>query len=127
MEGVREQFRRTGHDHPRCTFNNGGDFANVLKGIFKEPCVVVPCLISCSMATGRGPHAVAMIFASPDFPVRFPLPGGNSNNAPGGAWRNPSSRGGRAPAMPMRSPCVPMRYGGSARHCRPAYQSSSQG
>jgi len=35
MEGVREQFRPTGHDHPRCTFNNGGDIANMLEGIFK--------------------------------------------------------------------------------------------
>jgi len=104
MEGAREQFRRTGYDHPRSTFNNEGDIANVLKGIF-EGAVRSGVLFDILQNGHRSRSARGSTdFGFPDFPVPFPLPGGNSNNAPGGAWRNPSSRGGWAPTQSERAP-----------------------
>lgn len=100
MEGVREQFRRTGYDHPQSTFNNGGDIANVLNGIL-EGAVRSGALWELLRQGYRSqPTRGSSDFGFPDFPLPFPLPGGRSNDATGGAWRNPSSSGRWAPAQP---------------------------
>src|SRR5262245_32396970 len=103
MEEVREQFRRTGYDHPRSTFNNDGDIANVLKGILEG--AIRSGVLWDTLQHGHRSRSTrgSTDFGLPDFPVPFPLPGGNASNVPGGAWRNPSSRGGWAPAPSDRS------------------------
>jgi chromosome segregation ATPase len=101
MEQVREQYRRTGYDHPRSTFNNDSDIANVLKGIL-EGAVRSGALWDILQNGHRSrPTSGNADFGSPGFPFPFPLPGGGAENeARGGAWRNPSSRGGWSPGLP---------------------------
>jgi hypothetical protein len=101
MEQVREQFRRTGYDHPRSTFNNDGDIADLLKGML-EGAVRSGALWDILQNGHRSrPTRGSTDFGLPDFPLPFPLPGGNTNDSSGGAWRNPSSRGGWSPRPPQ--------------------------
>jgi hypothetical protein len=101
MDQVREQFRRTGYDHPRSTFNNGGDIADLLKGML-EGAVRSGALWDVLQSGHRSrPARGSTEFGLPDFPLPFPLPGGNTSDSPGGAWRNPSSRGGWSPRPPQ--------------------------
>src|SRR5262245_19813651 len=103
MEQVREQFRRTGYDHPRSTFNNGGDIADLLKGML-EGAVRSGALWDILQSGHRSrPSRGSTEFGLPDFPLPFPLPGPNTNGPSGGAWRNPSSRGGWSPRPPQPS------------------------
>ena len=100
MEQARERFRRTGYDHPQSTFNNNGDIAEVLKGML-EGVVRSGALWDLLQQGHRSrPTRGSIDFGLPDFPLPFPLPGGDTNDATGGAWRNPSSRGGWAPGQP---------------------------
>ena len=97
---MREQFRRTGYDHPQSTFDNDGDIGNVLKGVL-EGAVRSGVLWDLLRQRHRSrPTRGSADFGLPDFPLPFPLPGGNTNDATGGAWRNPSSRGGWLPGPP---------------------------
>jgi hypothetical protein len=103
MDQVREQFRRTGYDHPRSTFNNDGDIADLLKGML-EGAVRSGALWDILQNGHRSrPNRSSTEFGLPDFPLPFPLPGGNTNGPSGDAWRNPSSRGGWAPRPPRPS------------------------
>ena len=101
MEQVRENFRRTGYDHPRSTFNNDGDIADLLKGML-EGAVRSGALWDILENGHRSrPTRGNADFGSPSFPFPFPLPGGGAENeSRGGAWRNPSTRGGWAPGLP---------------------------
>ena len=100
MEQARERFRRTGYDHPQSTFNNNGDIADVLKGML-EGVVRSGALWDLLQQGHRSrPTRGSTDFGLPDFPLPFPLPGGDTNDATGGAWRNPSSRGGWSPGQP---------------------------
>jgi hypothetical protein len=101
MEQVREQFRRTGYDHPHSTFNNDGDIADLLKGVL-EGAVRSGALWDILQSGHRSrPTRGSTDFGLPDFPLPFPLPGGNRSDSSGGAWRNPSSRGGWSPRPPQ--------------------------
>jgi len=101
MDQVREQFRRTGYDHPRSTFDNGGDIADLLKGVLAGA-VRSGALWDILQSGHRSrPTRGSSEFGLPDFPLPFPLPGGNTSDASGGAWRNPSSRGGWSPRPPQ--------------------------
>jgi chromosome segregation ATPase len=101
MDQVREQFRRTGYDHPRSSFDNGGDIADLLKGVLVGA-VRSGALWDILQSGHRSrPTRGSTEFGLPDFPLPFPLPGGNSSDASGGAWRNPSSRGGWSPRPPQ--------------------------
>jgi hypothetical protein len=103
MEQVREQFRRTGYDHPRSTFNNDGDIADLLKGML-QGAVRSGALWDILQNGHRSrPTRGSTDFGRPDFPLPFPLPGGNTNDSAGGGWRNPSSRGGWSPRPPQPS------------------------
>ena len=100
MEQARERFRRSGCDHPQSTFNNNGDIADVLKGMLEG--VVRSGVLWDLLQQGHRsrPTRGSIDFGLPNFPLPFPLPGGDTNDAPGGDWRNPSSRGGRSPGQP---------------------------
>ena len=101
MEQARAQFRRTGYDHPQSTFNNDGDIANVLKSML-EGAVRSGVLFDLLQRGYRTrPTRGSSDFGLPNFPLPFPLPGGRSEDATGGGWRNPSSRGGWSPAQPQ--------------------------
>ena len=101
MEQVRAQFRRTGYDHPRSTFNNDGDIADLLKGVLAGAIRSGALWDILQNGHRSRPTRGSTDFGLPDFPLPFPLPGGNSNDWSGGAWRNPSSRGGWAPRPPQ--------------------------
>jgi|SRR5262245_492184 len=101
MEQVREQFRRTGYDHPRSTFNNDGDIADLLKGVLAGAIRSGALWDILQNGHRSRPTRGSTEFGLPDFPLPFPLPGGNSNDSSGGAWRNPSSRGGWSPRPPQ--------------------------
>jgi hypothetical protein len=113
MEQVREQFRRTGYDHPRSTFNNGDGIADVLKGVV-EGAIRSGILWDILHQGHRSrPTRGSTEFGLPHFPMPFPLPGGGPNDASGGAWRNPSSRGGWAPRPSQRANDRDFSTGGS--------------
>jgi len=113
MEQVREQFRRTGYDHPHSTFNNSDGIADVLKGVLAGAVrsgVLWEILNQGHQSrTTRGSTG----FGLPDYPLPFPLPGGNANDASGGAWRNPSSGGSWAPRPSQRANDRDFSTGGS--------------
>jgi hypothetical protein len=98
MEQVRERFRRTGYDHPQSSFDNPGDLGNVLKGML-EGAVRSGVLWELLQRGHRSqPSRGSADFGLPEFPMPFPVPGGSATT--GGAWRNPSSRGGWSPSGP---------------------------
>jgi hypothetical protein len=101
MEQVREQFRRTGYDHPRSTFNNDGDIADLLKGMLEGAARSGALWDILQNGHRSRPNRGSTGFGLPDFPLPFPLPGGDTNDSSGGAWRNPSSRGGWSPRPPQ--------------------------
>lgn len=104
MEQVREQFRRTGYDHPHSTFNNTDGIADVLKGVV-EGAIRSGALWEILHQGHRSrPTRGSTEFGLPHFPLPFPLPGGGANDASGGAWRDPSNRGGWAPSPSPRAP-----------------------
>jgi hypothetical protein len=101
MEQVREQFRRTGYDHPRSTFNNDGDIADLLKGMLEGAVRSGARWDILQNGHRSRPTRGSTDIGLPDFPLPFPLPGRNTNDSSGGAWRNPSSRGGWSPRPPQ--------------------------
>jgi hypothetical protein len=97
IERVRERFRDTGYDHPQISFDNDGDIAKVLKGML-EGAVRSGVLWDLLRHGQRSlPTRGSTDFGAPQFPLPFPLPGGNTNESTGGAWRDPSTRGGWSP------------------------------
>jgi hypothetical protein len=114
MEQVREQFRRTGYDHPQSTFGNDGDIANVLKGVLEGGVRSGALWDLLRQGYAYRPTRARPDFGSPSFPFPFPLPGGMTPDATGGNWRNPSSRGGWTPEPPSsRSDNEDFSTGGS--------------
>jgi hypothetical protein len=100
MQEVRERFRRSGYDHPQSTFNNEGDIGNILGGVL-EGAVRSGILWDLLRQGHRSlPTRTSSDFGMPGFPLPFPIPGNGANDTWGGGWRNPSSRGGWAPAPP---------------------------
>jgi hypothetical protein len=98
MQEVREQFRRSGYDHPQSTFDNGGNIGNILGGIL-EGAVRSGVLWDLLRQGHRSlPTRTSSDFGMPGFPLPFPTPGSGANDTWGGGWRNPSTRGGWAPA-----------------------------
>jgi chromosome segregation ATPase len=102
MQEVRESFRRSGYDHPQITFDNDGNIGNVLGGIL-EGAVRSGVLWDMLRQGHRSlPTRTSSDFGMPGFPLPFPTPGSGANDTWGGGWRNPTSRGGWAPAPPER-------------------------
>jgi hypothetical protein len=100
MQEVRERFRSSGYDHPQSTFDNEGNIGNVLGGIL-EGAVRSGVLWDLLRQGHRSlPTRTSSDFGMPGFPLPFPTPGSGANDTWGGGWRNPSSRGGWAPAPP---------------------------
>jgi len=114
MQEVRERFRRSGYDHPQSTFDNDGNIGNVLGGIL-EGAVRSGVLWDLLRQGHRSlPTRTSSDFGLPGFPLPFPVPGSGANDTWGGGWRNPSSRGGWAPAPPgPRSDSDDFTTGGS--------------
>jgi hypothetical protein len=110
---VRERFRDTGYDHPQIAFNNSGDIANVLKGML-EGAVRSGVLWDVLRQGHRSvPTRGSIDFGGPEFPLPFPLPGGYTNGAGGGTWRDPSTRGGSSPTPGPQSDDEEFKTGGS--------------
>ena len=97
MERVRGQFRSTGYDHPRSTFDNSGNIADVLNGVLEG--AVRSGVLWDVLRKNYRPRTTrgSTDFGGSSFPFPFPLPGGAGPDATGGDWRNPSSRGGWGP------------------------------
>jgi hypothetical protein len=114
MQEVREQFRRSGYDHPQSTFDNEGNIGNILGGIL-EGAVRSGVLWDLLRQGHRSlPTRTSSDFGMPGFPLPFPTPGSGANDTWGGGWRNPSARGGWAPAPPgPRSDSDDFTTGGS--------------
>jgi hypothetical protein len=100
MERVRDRFRQSGYDHPQTTFDNDGAIAGALRDILQG-----------AVRSGalwdvlRGGYSYQPTRSRPDFggssfPFPFPMPGGRGPDATGGAWRDPSTRGGWSPEPP---------------------------
>ena len=104
MEQVREKFRRTGYDHPRSTFENDSDIGGVLKNVLEG--VIRSGVLWDALRQGHRsrPSRGNADFGSPGFPFPFPLPGSGTNDARGGEWRDPSTRGGWLPGPAGASP-----------------------
>ena len=100
MEELRERFRRSGYDHPQSIFDNDRDISSVLGSIL-EGAVRSGVLWDLLRQGHRSlPTQTSSDFGMPGFPLPFPSPGQGANDTWGGGWRNPSSRGGWAPAPP---------------------------
>jgi hypothetical protein len=114
MQEVRERFRRSGYDHPQSTFDNESNIGNILGGIL-EGAVRSGVLWDLLRQGHRSlPTRTSSDFGMPGFPLPFPTPGSGANDTWGGGWRNPSTRGGWAPAPPgSRSDSDDFTTGGS--------------
>ncbi len=97
VERVRDRFRSAGYDHPRGTFGNDGDIAEVLKRVLAGAVKSGVLWDILRQGYGSRPPRGRPDFGSPSFPFPFPLPGGGTIGSAGGGWREPSSRGGWRP------------------------------
>jgi hypothetical protein len=97
MEEVRAKFRGTGYDHPQSTFGNDSDIGGVLKKVLEG--VVRSGVLWDVLRQGHRSRAArgSSDFGFRNFPFPMPLPDGQTSDARGGDWRNPSSRGGWLP------------------------------
>lgn len=103
VERVRDRFQTSGFDHPNATFRNDHDISNIL-GQILEGAVrsgILWDLLRAGFGT-RGPRG-RPDFGAPTFPFPFPLPGGGSEGARGGEWREPGTRGGWTPPFDFPS------------------------
>ncbi len=97
VERLRDRFRSSGFDHPSTTFRNGNELSDVL-GQMLEGAVrsgILWDLLRGGFSTRR--RRGRPDFGAPTFPFPFPMPGGGSDGARGGEWREPQTRGGWLP------------------------------
>ena len=97
VERVRERFRTSGFDHPNASFGNERAIGQIL-GQILEGAVRSGILWDILREGFRSrPARGRPDFGAPTFPFPFPMPGGGSEGARGGEWREPGTRGGWTP------------------------------
>ena len=103
VEQVRDRFRSVGYDHPNVTFGNDGQLGAVLGQILEG--AVRSGILWDLLRGGFGtrPSSGRPDFGAPSFPFPFPMPGGGSDGARGGEWRQPGTRGGWSPPFEFPS------------------------